>query len=124
MKAIRILSIIAGLLGVVGLTLAVIIHMPLIIIYPRSWEGTLIHGLEWTGFCTLFIAGINSISDKKYSEVITNLCSACSFVMFASIIFIGIVTYSWSFSTLLAYIIPCFLSVIIVFDVATKDIKP
>lgn len=123
MKTVRISSIAIGFLGFFGLITSLFAHMPFIILYPSGWEGIIIRIFEWIGFITLIIAGISSFGECKYHTGITNIFADISFLTLVSIIFVGIVTFSWSFLTLIPYIIPCILAVILIFDTALIDLK-
>ena len=123
MKAVQILAIIIGIFGTLGLVFSLFLNIPLIIIYPTTWEGTIIHLLEWIGFGGLLISGICSFTKQKYSIGITNIFADISFLTLAAIIFVGLITFSWPFSTIIAYLIPCILTVLIIFDTATRDLR-
>ena len=123
MKVVQILAIVAGLLGTIGLIFSLFLSIPLIIIYPTTWEGTIIHSLEWIGFGSLLISGICSFTKQKHSICITNIFADISFLTLVAIIFVGLITFSWPFSTIIAYLIPCILTVLIIFDTATRDLR-
>ena len=92
-------------------------HMPIIIPLTPTIEYQIIHICEWCGFGSMLLAGITNFNKTCVVSIILTFLSSC---IFLALIFMTVLTFNYSFSLLLGYIIPAIISILLTLSTDEK----